>query len=380
VRGHHRLVVPCWTRCSACFVWTSSIFDWVIRLAAAHRSRSSRQFNAETWPFNQRRLVELSTKWLTDDLSNSPSQVPNPMGEGKVSIALRPLGLHDQMGVLVAGSERAGFPTMTKRVILDVAVNQALVTLHEARRSIEQKQIAQELDHRVIQRTRELVERDERIRRLVDANIIGVLISELEGRILESNDAFLKMVGYSREDLVSGRIHRADRTPTEWQAVSERAVAQIEATGACDVFEKEYVRKDGSRVPVLVGAAGFGEKSSVAFVVDLTERKRAEEAVRQSEKQLRDVIETMPVIAFTTLADGSIEFVNRRWIEYMGSTAEETGFYRRATVHPEDYEGHTNNWQRSLGSGEPTDNFADFWFEVCLRGTPMAIFSSGLEP
>jgi PAS domain S-box-containing protein len=315
--------------------------------------------------------------WLTEDPSTSPFLVPNPVGKGKTSIALRHLGLQDQIGVLVAGSARADFPTKTERVILDVAVNQAAVGLHETRRLIEQRQIAQELDHRVAQRTRELVERDARIRRLVDANIIGVLISELEGQILESNDAFLKMVGYSREDLVSGRIRWTDMTPTEWQAVTEQAVAQIKATGACDAFEKEYVRKDGTRVPVLVGAAGFGGNSSVAFVVDLTERKRAEEAVRQSEKQLRDVIETMPVIAFTTLSDGSIDFVNRRWIEYTGLTAEEAGFYRQATVDPEDIEGHLNKWQASLASGEPFENEVRHrgadgqyrWFLV--RGVPL---------
>jgi PAS domain S-box-containing protein len=315
--------------------------------------------------------------WLTEDPSTSPFLVPNPVGKGKTSIALRHLGLQDQIGVLVAGSARADFPTKTERVILDVAVNQAAVGLHEAWRLIEQRQIAQELDHRVAQRTRELVERDARIRRLVDANIIGVLISELEGQILESNDAFLKMVGYSREDLVSGRIRWTDMTPTEWQAVTEQAVAQIKATGACDAFEKEYVRKDGTRVPVLVGAAGFGGNSSVAFVVDLTERKRAEEAVRQSEKQLRDVIETMPVIAFTTLSDGSIDFVNRRWIEYTGLTAEEAGFYRQATVDPEDIEGHVNKWQASLASAEPFENEVRHrgadgqyrWFLV--RGVPL---------
>jgi PAS domain S-box-containing protein len=241
----------------------------------------------------------------------------------------------------------------------------------------ELEQIAQELDHRVAERTRELVEREARIRRLVDANIIGVLISELEGQIIESNDAFLKMVGYSREDLVSGRICWSDLTPTEWQAVTEQAVTQIKANGACDAFEKEYVRKDGTRVPVLVGAAGFGGNSSVAFVVDLTERKRAEEAVRQSEKQLRDVIETMPVIAFTTLSDGSIDFVNRRWIEYMGLTAEKAGYYRQATVHPEDIEGHLIKWQSSLASGEPFENEVRHrgadgqyrWFLV--RGVPL---------
>jgi len=315
--------------------------------------------------------------WLTDNPSTSSCLVPNPVGEGKISIAYRRLGLQDQIGLLVAGSARANFPTKTERVILDVAVNQAVVGLHEARRLIEQRHIAQELDQRVTQKTRELVERDARIRRLVDANIIGVLISDLEGQVIESNDAFLKMVGYSREDLVSGQIHWTDFTPTEWQAVTEKAVAQIKATGTCKVFEKEYSRKDGSRVPVLVGAAGFGGNSSVAFVVDLTERKRAEEAVRQSEKQLRDVIETMPVIAFTTLSDGSIEFVNRRWVEYTGLTAEEVGLYRKATVHPDDMRGHINKWQEALASGEPFENEVRHlradgqyrWFLV--RGVPL---------
>jgi PAS domain S-box-containing protein len=315
--------------------------------------------------------------WLTDNPSTSSFLAPNPVGEGKISIAYRRLGLQDQMGILVAGSARANFPTKTERVILDVAVNQAVVGLHEARRLIEQRQIAQELDHRVTQRTGELLERDARIRRLVDANIIGVLISDLEGQVLESNDAFLKMVGYSREDLVSGQIRWADLTPTEWQGVTERAVAQIKATGTCKVFEKEYSRKDGSRVPVLVGAAGFGGNSSVAFVVDLTERKRAEEAVRQSEKQLRDVIETMPVIAFTTLSDGSLEFVNRRWVEYTGLMAEEVGLYRKAAVHPDDMRGHISKWQESLASGEPFENEVRHlradgqyrWFLV--RGVPL---------
>jgi PAS domain S-box-containing protein len=226
--------------------------------------------------------------WLTAEPSNSPFLVPNPVGEGKISIALRRLGLQDQIGVMVAGSTRMDFPTKMERVVLDVAVNQAAVGLHEAWRLIEQRQIAQELDHRVAQRTRELVERDARIRRLVDANIIGVLISELEGQILESNDAFLKMVGYSREDLVSGRIRWTDLTPTEWQPLTEQAVARIKATGTCEAFEKEYIRKDGSRVPVLIGAAGFEGNSSVAFVIDLTERKRAEEALQRSEFYLAE--------------------------------------------------------------------------------------------
>ena len=129
----------------------------------------------------------------------------------------------------------------------------------------------------------DLQEREAKIRRLVDSNIIGILISDLGGGILEANDAFLEMVGYSRDDLVSGRVQWLEMTPAEWLAVSQRAVAQLRATGSCEPFEKEYFRKDGSRVPVLVGAAAFerGRDESVAFVLDLTERKRAEEQLRE---------------------------------------------------------------------------------------------------
>jgi PAS domain S-box-containing protein len=127
---------------------------------------------------------------------------------------------------------------------------------------------------------RELQEREAKIRRLVDANIVGVLINNLEGQILEANDAFLQMVRYTRDDLTSGRLRWTELTPPEWLAVSERAVAQLRATGTCEIFEKEYLRSDGSRVPVLVTATVVEDARSetVAFVLDLTERKRLRQA------------------------------------------------------------------------------------------------------
>jgi PAS domain S-box-containing protein len=127
----------------------------------------------------------------------------------------------------------------------------------------------------------DLQARDAKIRRLVDANIIGILISDRDGRIVDANDAFLEMVGYGRHDLVSGQIRWLDMTPAEWMAVSQRSAAQMRATGRCEPFEKEYFRKDGSRVPVLVGAAALdgGQAESVAFVLDLTERKGAAQAL-----------------------------------------------------------------------------------------------------
>jgi PAS domain S-box-containing protein len=124
---------------------------------------------------------------------------------------------------------------------------------------------------------RDLQEREAKIRRLVDANIVGVLIANVEGQIIEANDAFLQMVGYTRNDIASGRLRWRDLTPPEWHAVTERAVAQIKASGACDMYEKEYFRSDGSRVPVLIGATSITPSENLAFVLDLTERKRAEE-------------------------------------------------------------------------------------------------------
>jgi PAS domain S-box-containing protein len=132
---------------------------------------------------------------------------------------------------------------------------------------------------------RDLEDREAKIRRLVDANIIGIFVGDLEGRIVEANDAFLRILGYDRKDLALGRIHRTELTPPEWRERDIRTVGELRSTGAVQVFEKEFLRKDGSRVPVLVGGALFkeGGNEAVVFVLDLTERKRAEEARRELE-------------------------------------------------------------------------------------------------
>jgi PAS domain S-box-containing protein len=130
-----------------------------------------------------------------------------------------------------------------------------------------------------------------KIRCLVDSNIIGILIAYLDGRIIEANEAFLHIVGYSRGDLVSGRLRWTDLTPSKWREVDEQALVEIAATGVCTPFEKEYVRKDGSRVPVLVGVALLEGRrdQGVAFVLDLTERKQAEENFRRSERRYHEI-------------------------------------------------------------------------------------------
>ena len=135
---------------------------------------------------------------------------------------------------------------------------------------------------------RDLEQREAKIRRLVEANIIGIFIFFLDGRITEANDAFLEMVSYNREDLILGHIRWTDLTPPEWRDRDARAVVEVKRTGGALPYEKEYIRKEGSRVPVLIGVAMFEEDGNegVAFVLNLTERKRAEAQAREMQMEL----------------------------------------------------------------------------------------------
>jgi len=130
----------------------------------------------------------------------------------------------------------------------------------------------------------------ERYRHLADSKVFGFVISDLGGRIKEANDAFLQIVGYSRQDLEAGKVSRKSMTPPEFWAADVRAIRQLRQRGTCAPFEKEYIRKDGQRIPVMIGCAFLegSQENVVGFVFDLTQRKRAEESLRRSEAYLAD--------------------------------------------------------------------------------------------
>jgi PAS domain S-box-containing protein len=160
-----------------------------------------------------------------------------------------------------------------RSAVLKLLASQAAITLENARLY------------------RDLEEREARIRRLVDANIVGILIWDVAGRILEANDAFLRIVGYDRDDLVSGRMRWTDLTPPEWLDRDKQRTLELRKTGTLQPFEKEYFRKNGSRASVLIGLAMVeaGGSEGVGFVLDLTERKRAEAEARESERRYREM-------------------------------------------------------------------------------------------
>jgi PAS domain S-box-containing protein len=127
-----------------------------------------------------------------------------------------------------------------------------------------------------------------KIRRLVEANVVGIVMWNLEGAITGANEAFLHMVQYDQDDIASGRVRWKDLTPAEWRNRDEQAIAEIKGSSIFRPFEKEYLRKDGTRVPVLLGGALFegGGNEGVAFVLDLSDQKRAQEKLRDAQQSL----------------------------------------------------------------------------------------------
>lgn len=134
-------------------------------------------------------------------------------------------------------------------------------------------------------------EREARIRRLVEANIIGVMFWKTDGSVTDANDAFLRMVGYDRQDLAAGRVRWDRMTPPEYLDRTMHALAALMRNRVWPPYEKEYLRRDGSRVPVLIGSALMDDdaENGISFVLDLSERKAIERQLLESHEQLREL-------------------------------------------------------------------------------------------
>ena len=402
--------------------------------------------------------------WLnTNDLSRTPSSIANPLGNGITRIICPPFGIEARGGVLVACSPRADFPTEVDRLLLGVAANQVAILLDRRR--------AEDA----------LRESEERFRGTFENAGVGIADCDLQGRFLRVNRKLCEIVGYTREELLQKtwqdithpdnlaagleqfhpllrgeqpsyslekRLVRKDGSPV-WvelfvslqreaagvpgyliaivQDISQRKrleealreserrfrtfvdhatdaffladdrhvvldvnrqacqclgytrdelvgktapdvdpditpanIEDINRTlnaGETVAFESRHRRKDGTVFPVEVRSQAFwegGRRFEVALARDITEHKRAEEALRESERRFRILAEALPNMVWTAQPDGATDYYNARTTEYTGLTSEQLqGWGWRSTIHPEDLARCLELWTRSIATGEP---------------------------
>ncbi|WP_088892046.1 hybrid sensor histidine kinase/response regulator [Leptolyngbya ohadii] len=196
-----------------------------------------------------------------------------------IDFSLKPL--RDQFGqtaMLIAEGrditelERAQAALQAAHAELEKRVEARTAELLQANQSLQQE------IHDRQQAQAALQDSENRLRSFVEANVIGILFGTVTGEILETNDKFLDMIGYSREEMEAGWIGWKEITPPEFLPLDEMGIAEAKATGTCTPYEKEYIRKDGSRIPVLIGYVLLGQERhhSVVFILDITERKQVE--------------------------------------------------------------------------------------------------------
>lgn len=137
-----------------------------------------------------------------------------------------------------------------------------------------------------------------RFRRLADANIIGIIVTNAQGTLIEANDAFLAMTGYSQEDLRLGRLRGQEITPPEYAQLDKRAAGELLTKGVFGAYEKEYIRADGSRLPLLLGGALVEgtETLAICFAIDLRDRKRSDAEIGKLNRDLERRVSEMQTL------------------------------------------------------------------------------------
>jgi PAS domain S-box-containing protein len=319
-----------------------------------------------TWE-SKPRAEEIGEKlqpWLENDPQKMPAVVRNLFGKPAITLVPLQLGLHAEIGIIVAGSQRADFPQQTERLVLNIAANQAAIGLQESSLLSTQKQVASELDLRVAQRTAELAATSEEVRKeiaerksveerllqeeaelnrseahkaaILDSSLDCIVAIDHEGCITEFNPAAERTFGYHRENVVGK--HLADViVPPSLRERHRAGFARHLATGESRVLgqriEMTALCADGREIPVELAITRIlqdGPPSFTGYLRDITERKRNEAALlethaklAQSEERWRSVFENSAIGVALSDLDGRFIAANPVFQKMLGYTEEE---------------------------------------------------------
>ena len=190
--------------------------------------------------------------------------------------------------------------------------------------------------------------------RLVELSPVGVVRYRLDGTIVDCNRAFLSMLGLTRLDRDAGLSWR-DLTPPEWRDIDDINIARLREHNLTPLFQKEYLHRDGRRIPVLVGAGNLeGDRSQgFAVVIDISARRETERALADSEARFRAITNAVPQMVWTTLPDGYHDYYNDQWYRFTGAPPGTTdGEGWNDMFHPDDQDMAWARWRHSLATGE----------------------------
>ena len=201
---------------------------------------------------------------------------------------------------------------------------------------------------------RELHTSESRFRRLWESDLMGIGIPDRFGGFRESNDEFLRIVGYTREDMRAGRVRWDTMTPKEYAELDQAHIEEAAQRGSCTPYEKEYIRKDGTRVPIFCGYALLeGSRDQyIGFVRDMSAEKRAEAALREREQRYRILAESLPQFVWERDAEGKYIYCNQRLLDYVGRSIDWLSGEVYELVHPDDQKRTRERWNHSTATGE----------------------------
>jgi PAS domain S-box-containing protein len=215
-------------------------------------------------------------------------------------------------------------------------------------------------------RTEDALRKSEsRFRQLFQSDLMGMCIPDRFGAFKEGSNEFLRIVGYSREELNAGLVRWDTMTPPEYAQLDADHIAEADARGSCTPYEKEYIRKDGTRIPILCGYALLeGSRDTyIAFVLDISRQRAAEAELREREQRFRLLAESLPQLVWITDPVGSLTYMNGRFIHYIGIPVESAiGFDWQHILHPEEVAHVNRTWGHSVATGDP------YFIELRLRG------------